>query len=53
VDGDELLLLADCAQEPQRMPAEADKPQGRQRDQAERRGARHLQALAHTLGCEH
>jgi hypothetical protein len=53
VDGDKLLLLADCAQEPQRVRAEADQPQDRQRREAERRAAPDPQALSHPLGCEH
>jgi hypothetical protein len=32
---------------------EADQPQDRQRGEAERRAARHPQALSHPLGCEH
>ncbi len=53
VDGDELLLLADCAQEPQRVGTEADQPQDRQRAEAERRAPRHSQALSPPRGCEH
>jgi hypothetical protein len=53
VDGDKLLLLADCAQEPQRVRAEADQPQDRECREAECRAAPHPQALSHPLGCEH
>jgi hypothetical protein len=53
VDGDKLLLLADRAQEPQRVGTEADEAEDRQRREAERRAARHAQALSHALGREH
>jgi hypothetical protein len=52
MDGDELLLLADRAQEPQRVGPEADQPQDCQRSQADRRAPCDAQALAHALGRE-
>jgi len=53
VGGDELLLLADGVQEPQRVSAEAEQAHRRERGKAEGSAPCHPQALARARGCEH
>ena len=51
--GDELLLLADSVEKAERVRAEADQPDGSEREQAEHGGTRHLTTFAPPRGCEH
>lgn len=53
VHGDELLLLADGVEEPERVRAEADQRERAEREQAEHGGAQHPAPVAPALGCEH
>jgi hypothetical protein len=53
VHGDELLLLADGVEKAQRVGAEADQPDGAEREQAEHGGDRDLPAFAPARGREH
>lgn len=53
MDRDELLLLADGAEEAERVRSEADQPNRRQREQAQPGARRHRDALAAVLGGEH
>jgi hypothetical protein len=53
VHGDELLLLADRVEKAEGMGAEADQPDGAEREQAEHGGAGNLPAFAPARGGEH
>jgi hypothetical protein len=52
VGGHQLLLLAHRAGEAERVRAEADQPDHREQDQAQRYGAHHAQALARGGGSQ-
>jgi hypothetical protein len=52
VYGDQLLLLADRVEEAQRVHAEADQPDSRERRQAPDRACEHPQTLARVRRCE-
>jgi hypothetical protein len=53
VHGDELLLLADGAEEAERVAAEAQQRDGAERDEAGQRRKQHARALARSARSEH